>query len=88
MAISVQPLVINYSFAGAAPQANDKVDLAQLDAVLGQIASKLNEVIASHDLTLRDDDTLRDGVLEPRMMTDDFRAEISSMINQRVDSGA
>lgn len=88
MAISVQPLVIDYSFAGAAPQATDKIDLAQLDTVLGQIVDKLNEVIAAQSQTLRDDDTLRDGVLEPRMMTDDFRAEISSMINQRVDSGA
>ena len=88
MAISVQPLVVNYSFAGAAAQATDKVDLAQLDAVLQQVTDKLNEIIASQNITLRDDNTLRDGVLEPRMMTDDFRAELSSMVNQRVDSGA
>lgn len=85
MPISVQPLVINYSFVGARIQATDKVDLAALDAAFVQITDKLNEIINALDVTLRDDDTLDDGCLEPRHMSDDFRAEIVALVNERVD---
>lgn len=87
MPISVQPLTLNYSFQANRTQATDKVDLAQLDAALGQITDKMNEIVEALDLTLRDDDTLDDGVIEPRHMSDEFRAEIISAVNAVVDAG-
>jgi hypothetical protein len=85
MPISVQPLVLSYSATATRLQARDMVDLAELDGALAQITAKLNEVIQALDTTIRDDDTLDDGCLEPRHMTDEFRAEIVSIVNARVD---
>lgn len=86
MPISVQPLIIEYSFVGARTQATDKVDLAALDAAFGQITDKLNEVINALDVTLRDDDTLDDACLEPRHLSDEVRAEIVAIVNEKVDT--
>jgi hypothetical protein len=85
MPLGVEPLVINYSFVGSREQATDLVDLVALDAAFEQIADKLNEIVNALDVTLRDDNTLDDGCLEPRHMSDDFRAEVVSIVNQLVD---
>lgn len=86
MAISVQPLVLTHSFTKARLQATDRVDAAALDAALAQITDKLNEVITALDVTMRDDDTLRDGSIEPRHLTDEVLASVTSLVNEAVDA--
>ncbi len=82
MPLSVQPLVIDYSFAANREQATDLVDAAQLDAVLGQLAGKLNEIIAAIDETTRDDDALDDHSIEPRHLSDEVYKELSAIAQQ------
>lgn len=79
--ISVRPLVLTHSFAGARNQATDKVDLAQLDAAFAQITDKLNEIIGAMDITLRDDNTLKDSSIEPRHLSSDTYSEIVAIVN-------
>lgn len=86
MPLSVQPLVIDYSFVGARTQATDMVNLAQLDLALAAITDKLNEIIATVDIIVRDDDTLDDGCVDARHLSDDARAEIISIVNAAVVS--
>ena len=81
---SVQPLVIDYSFTANRTQATDLVDLAQLDAVLNQIAAKLNETIAALNVTTRDDDTLRDSTVELRNLSDDVLEQITTTVNAAI----
>jgi hypothetical protein len=84
MPISVQPLVINYSFAANARQATDRVDLAQLDTALASVAAKLNEVVTAINVTTRDDDTLHDHVVEPRHLAPEVYSELASMVQKAV----
>jgi hypothetical protein len=86
MPISVQPLVINYSFQANRAQATDKVDLARLDAAFAAITAKLNEVIVALDQTLRDDDTLDDGVLQSRHLSDEVLEELTVIANRAADA--
>lgn len=79
--ISVRPLVINYSFAANRQQATDKVDLAQLDAAFAQVTDKLNEIIRAVDITLRDDDTLKDSSVEPRHLSSEVYTELVAIVN-------
>lgn len=84
MPLSVQPLVLNYSFAANARQAADKIDLPQLDATLSSIASKLNEIVTAINVTTRDDDTLHDHVVEPRHLAPEVYTELASMVQKAV----
>jgi hypothetical protein len=81
---SVQPLIIDYSFAANRTQATDMVDLDQLDAVLNQIATKLNETIAALNVTTRDDDTLRDSTIELRNLADDALEHLTTTVNAAI----
>ena len=84
MPFSVAPLVLHPSFARDARRAKDLVDAADLDNVLGAIEGKINEIIAALDVTMRDDDTLADGVVDAATLSDDARAELVSMVNDTV----
>lgn len=84
MPISVEPLQVTYSFNANRRTASDLVDAAALDAVFLLITDKINEVITALDVTTRDDDTLVDGVLEARHLSDDAVEQISAMINAQV----
>jgi len=86
MPISVDPLVIPYSFQANARQAQDKVDLAQLDAALAQLAAKLNEIGTALNVTLRDDNTLDDGVIESRHLSDEVLEALTVIANDAVAS--
>ena len=81
---SVQPLVITYSFAANRTQAVDSVDLDQLDAILGQVADKLTEVIDAMNVVQREDDTLSDQIVDFRSLNDDVVEELSSLVNAAV----
>lgn len=78
---SVQPLRLTYSFAANRQHASDSVDADQLDAALATITAKLNEVVAAIDTTLRDDDTLMDGSIEPRHLSDEVNVDIAGQVN-------
>lgn len=82
MPISVQPLVLNYSFEAHKHQAVDRVDAAQLDAALAQITEKLNEIIYALDETLRDDDTLRDNSIEPRHLAPEVYEALTALVRE------
>jgi hypothetical protein len=84
MPISVQPLVIDYSFVGAREQATDTVDLVALDAALGQIVGKLNEIIEAVNTIQRDDDHLHDGAVAFDMLNDDVIEFLSSEVKKVV----
>lgn len=84
MPLSVQPLVIAYSFTGARRGASDRVNAAQLDVIFGQIAGKINELVTALNVTTRDDDELDDEVVESRHLANDALDQISSLINARV----
>lgn len=86
MPISTQPLVLSYSASKGRLQATDKVNAVNLDAALATITAKLNEIIEVVNQTIRDDNQLQDGCLEPRHMSDEFRAEVVSIVNDRVDA--
>lgn len=81
MPISVQPLDIRTSFEASRVQAQDKVDLVQLDAVFTEFANKINEIIDAVNTTQRDDDTLSDGAIEFRNLNDDVVSNISQLVN-------
>ena len=82
----IQPLILTYSASAGRLRATDNVNLAQLDAALGQITDKINEVIGALNINLRDDNALQDGIFLPRHMSDDFRAEVVSIANQAADA--
>lgn len=84
MPISVQPLQITYSFAGARTSATDMVDAAQLDAVLASINSKLTEIIDALNTIQRDDDHLNDAAIDFRCLNDDVVEHIASEINTAI----
>lgn len=79
--ISVSPLVLRHSFSAARNRAADKVDVAQLDATFKQVQDKLNELIVALGETTRDDDTLKDQVLEPRHFHPEVYREITAIVN-------
>jgi hypothetical protein len=85
MASSVQPLVIDYSFAANRRQATDMVDLDQLDGVIVTLTDKINEIIAALDVTTRDDNTLHDGIIEPRNLHPETESEFTALVQQAVD---
>lgn len=77
---SIQPLIIGYSFTASRSSASDMVDLAQLNAVIGQVAAKLNEVKNVLDANLRDDDTLQDSSVDFRHLSSDVAENLSSQM--------
>lgn len=84
MPISVQPLVIPYSFAAHVKQAQDAVSAVQLDAVFKTINDKLTEIINAVNTIQRDDDHLSDQAIDFRALNDDVVAEIASRVNTAV----
>lgn len=82
MPISVQPLVFTYSFEAHKQQAVDCVDAAALDRAFAEVVAKLNEIIYALDETLRDDDTLRDNVIEPRHLAPEVYEKLTAMIRE------
>jgi hypothetical protein len=81
MAFGVQPIQLGYSFVANRQQATDTVDLTQLDAAFAQVADKINEIITALDVTLRDDNTLDDGTVEPRNLSEDVHVELTALVN-------
>jgi len=84
MPISVQPLVLNYSFAANRTQAQDQVDLAQLDSILAQMNDRITALIDVLNTTQRDDNALSDQAIDFRCLNDDVVANISSQVNTAV----
>ena len=80
MATSIPPLEITYSFAANKRSAVDRVNVVQLDATLASCVAKINEVITALDETLRDDDTLDDGVILPEHLNEEVIAEVSALV--------
>lgn len=85
MAISVQPLRIDYSFVGARAQATDKIDAAKLDEILAAINDKVTELIYVMNAVQRDDDLLNDAAVDFRCLNDDVVEHISSVIAETVN---
>ncbi len=84
MSLSVQPLVIDYSFVMNRKQATDRVDLAQLDAALMLVTNKLNEIIMALNETTDDDNTLKDDSIAARNFSDDALEQITSIVREEL----
>lgn len=84
MSISVQPLVIGYSFVANRRQATDLVNLTQLDAAFLLVTNKLNEIILALNETTDDDNTLKDGSIAARNLSDDTLDEITSIVRSEL----
>lgn len=88
MPISVQPLVIHYSFYANHSQAQDKVDLVQLDSVFVTINNKITEIIDAINTIQRDDDALSDQSIELRNLNDNVLSNLSAQVNTAVAASA
>lgn len=84
--MKIQPLVYNYSFQGNKGRATDMVVASQQDAALQAITDKLNEVITAFNVVIRDDNTIRDGVIEARHLSPDALELVTSIANQAADA--
>ncbi len=75
---SVDPIEHDETFPQDALTAQDRVDSAKLQTQVATIKDKLNELLASHDVTTRDDDTLADEIVRLRNLHPELAAAMSA----------